>query len=72
MPGGRTANDPGRRAAAEAYLQDLADSGNFPNLAGIGTAGVLHNEHDELTFESGLNWYVRFHTCVQARQEASP
>jgi len=49
-------NDPGRRAAA--YLQDLADSGNFPNLAGIGTAGLLHNEHDELTFETGLNWLL--------------
>ena len=55
---GDTANDPGRRAAAEAYLQGLADSGNFPNLAGIGTAGLLHNEHDELTFETGLNWLL--------------
>jgi AcrR family transcriptional regulator len=55
---GNTANDPGRRAAAEAYLQGLADSGNFPNLAGIGAAGLLHNEHDELTFETGLNWLL--------------
>jgi AcrR family transcriptional regulator len=55
---GNTANDPGRRAAAEAYLQGLADSGNFPNLAGIGTAGLLHNEHEELTFEIGLNWLL--------------
>ena len=55
---GNTANDPGRRAAAEAYLQGLADSGNFPNLAGIGTAGLLHNEHDELTFETGLGWLL--------------
>jgi AcrR family transcriptional regulator len=55
---GNTADDPGRRAAAEAYLQGLADSGNFPNLAGIGTAGLLHNEHDELTFEAGLNWLL--------------
>ncbi|HEX3955404.1 MAG TPA: TetR/AcrR family transcriptional regulator C-terminal domain-containing protein [Trebonia sp.] len=55
---GNTANDPGRRAAAEAYLQDLADSGNFANLAGIGTAGVLHSEYDELTFETGLNWLL--------------
>ena len=55
---GNTANDPGRRAAAEAYLQGLAESGNFPNLAGIGTAGLLHNEHEELTFETGLNWLL--------------
>ena len=55
---GSTANDPGRRAAAEAYLQGLADSGKFPNLAGIGAAGLLHNEYDELTFEAGLNWLL--------------
>jgi len=55
---GNTANDPGWRAAAEAYLQGLADSGNFPNLAGIGAAGLLHNEYDELTFETGLNWLL--------------
>jgi len=53
-----TANDPGRRAAAEAYLQGLADSGNFPNLAASGAAGLLHNDHDELTFETGLNWLL--------------
>jgi hypothetical protein len=41
--------------AAPGGAQGLADSGNFPNLAGIGIAGLLHNEHDELTFETGLN-----------------
>ena len=55
---GNTANDPGRRAAAEAYLQGLADSGNFPNLAALGAAGLLHNHLDELTFETGLNWLL--------------
>jgi Tetracyclin repressor-like, C-terminal domain len=55
---GTTAIDPGWRAAAEAYLQGLADSGSFPNLAGIGAAGLLHNENDELTFETGLNWLL--------------
>jgi hypothetical protein len=55
---GSTATDPGRRAAAEAYLQGLAESGKFPNLAGLGTAGLLHNEHEELTFETGLNWLL--------------
>jgi AcrR family transcriptional regulator len=55
---GNTANDSGRRAAAEAYLQGLTDSGNFPNLADIGTAGLLFNEHDELTFETGLSWLL--------------
>jgi AcrR family transcriptional regulator len=55
---GNTANDPGRRAAAEAYLQGLADSGDFPNLAASGAAGLLHNDHDELTFETGLNWLL--------------
>jgi hypothetical protein len=55
---GNTANDPGRRAAAEAYLQGLANSGNFPNLAASGAAGLLHNDHDELTFETGLNWLL--------------
>jgi Tetracyclin repressor-like, C-terminal domain len=55
---GNTANDPGRRAAAEAYLQGLADSGNFPNLAALGAAGLLRNDHDELTFEAGLGWLL--------------
>jgi AcrR family transcriptional regulator len=55
---GNTANDPGRRAAVEGYLQGLADSGNFPNLAGVGAAGLLHNEYEELTFETGLNWLL--------------
>ena len=49
---------PAARAAAEAYLQGLADSGDFPNLAGIGTAGLLHNELEELTFAIGLNWLL--------------
>ena len=55
---GSTAPDPGRAAAAEAYLQGLAGSGNFPNLAAVGAAGLLHNDHDELTFETGLNWLL--------------
>jgi hypothetical protein len=55
---GSTANDPGWRPAAEAYLQGLADSGNFPNLATFGAAGLLHNEDDELSFETGLNWLL--------------
>jgi hypothetical protein len=36
----------------------LAGSGNFPNLAASGAAGLLHNDHDELTFETGLNWLL--------------
>src|ERR1022692_1990291 len=55
---GNPAHDPGRRAAAEAYLQGLADSGNFPNLAAVGAAGLLHNQYDELTFETGLGWLL--------------
>ena len=55
---GGTAPDPGRAAAAGAYLQDLAGSGNFPNLAALGAAGLLHNDHDELTFETGLGWLL--------------
>ena len=55
---GNTAHDPGWRAAAEAYLQGLADSGNFPNLAAFGAAGLLHGDYDELTFETGLNWLL--------------
>jgi AcrR family transcriptional regulator len=55
---GNTAPDPSRAAAAEAYLQGLAGSGNFPNLAALGAAGLLHNDHDELTFETGLNWLL--------------
>jgi len=55
---GSTATDPGRAAAAEAYLQGLAGSGSFPNLAALGTAGLLHNEHEELTFETGLGWLL--------------
>lgn len=55
---GTTATDPGWRAEAEAYLQGLADSGSFPNLAALGAAGLLHNDYDELTFETGLNWLL--------------
>ncbi|HEY6790955.1 MAG TPA: TetR/AcrR family transcriptional regulator [Trebonia sp.] len=55
---GNTASDPGWRAAADAYLQGLAGSGSFPNLAAFGAAGLLHNEYDELTFETGLNWLL--------------
>jgi hypothetical protein len=67
---GSTATDPRWQAAADAYLQDLADSGNFPSLAALGTAGLLHNDHNELTFETGLNWLL---TGIAAeRQEASP
>jgi hypothetical protein len=55
---GNPAYDPGWQAAAEAYLQGLADSGNFPNLAAFGAAGLLHGEYDELTFETGLNWLL--------------
>jgi AcrR family transcriptional regulator len=55
---GNTANDPGWRAAAEAYLQGLTASGNFPNLTAFGAAGLLHNDYDELTFETGLNWLL--------------
>jgi AcrR family transcriptional regulator len=55
---GGTASDPGRAAAAEAYLQGLAGSGNFPSLAALGAAGLLHNDHDELTFETGLGWLL--------------
>jgi AcrR family transcriptional regulator len=55
---GNTADDPGWRAAAEAYLQGLAASGNFPNLAAFGAAGLLDNDYDELTFETGLNWLL--------------
>ncbi len=55
---GTTANDPAWRAAAGAYLQDLAGSGNFPNLAAFGAAGLLHSKYDELTFETGLGWLL--------------
>jgi hypothetical protein len=55
---GNTANDPGWRTEAEAYLQGLAGSGNFPNLAAVGAAGLLHNDYDELTFETGLGWLL--------------
>jgi AcrR family transcriptional regulator len=54
----KTADDLGWRAAAEAYLQGLADSGNFPNLATFGAAGLLHTEYDELAFQTGLNWLL--------------
>jgi hypothetical protein len=45
-------------AAAEAYLQGLAESGNFPNLAAFGAAGLLDNEYDQLAFDTGLNWLL--------------
>jgi AcrR family transcriptional regulator len=55
---GSTANDPGWRAAAGAYLKGLAASGSFPNLAAEREAGLLHGDHDELTFETGLGWLL--------------
>jgi AcrR family transcriptional regulator len=55
---GGTAPDPGRAAAAGAYLQDLAGSGNFPHFAALGAADLLHNDYDELTFETGLGWLL--------------
>jgi AcrR family transcriptional regulator len=55
---GSTADDPGWRAAAGAYLQDLAASGSFPNFAALGAAGLLHGDYDELTFETGLGWLL--------------
>jgi hypothetical protein len=55
---GSTANDPGWRAAAETYLQGLTASGNFPNLAALGAAGLLRSDYDELTFETGLGWLL--------------
>jgi hypothetical protein len=55
---GTSATDPGWRAAAEAYLQDLAGSGSFPNVAAFGAAGLLHSDYDELTFETGLGWLL--------------
>ena len=55
---GTTADDPYWRGAAGAYLQGLAASGNFPNLAAFGAAGLLHNDYDEPTFEAGLGWLL--------------
>jgi AcrR family transcriptional regulator len=55
---GNPAHDPGWQAAAEAYVQGLADSGDFPNLAAFGAAGLLRNEYDEHAFESGLKWLL--------------
>jgi AcrR family transcriptional regulator len=55
---GNPAHDPGWQAAAEAYLQGLADSGDFPNLAAFGAAGLLRNDYDEHAFEAGLNWLL--------------
>ncbi len=55
---GSTADDPGWRAAAGAYLQGLAASGSFPNLAALGAAGLLHSDYDEPTFETGLGWLL--------------
>jgi AcrR family transcriptional regulator len=66
---GGTAHDPGRAAAAGAYLQDLAGSGNFPNLAALGAVGLLHSNHDELTFETGLRWLL---TGIVADTQAIP
>jgi AcrR family transcriptional regulator len=53
-----TATDLGWRAEAEAYLQGLAGSGSFPNLAAFGAAGLLQSKYDELTFETGLGWLL--------------
>jgi AcrR family transcriptional regulator len=67
---GRDPGDPYWRGAAGAYLQGLAASGNIPNLAALGAAGLLHNDYDEPTFETGLGWLL---TGIAAeRQEASP
>jgi AcrR family transcriptional regulator len=53
-----TASDPAWQAEAQAYLQGLADSGHYPNLAALGAAGLLHTDYDQLTFETGLSWLL--------------
>ena len=51
-------SDPQWRAATRAYLQRLLDSGDFPQLAGLGLdAGLPHADQQRL-FDAGLDWLL--------------
>jgi AcrR family transcriptional regulator len=65
---GKNVNDSGWRAAAEAYLDGLVASGDFPHLATFGAASLLRNEYDEPAFETGLNWLL---TGIAAEVDAA-
>jgi hypothetical protein len=56
--GRATLSDPEWRAYADAYLQRLIDSGDFPHLAGFGTEALLHDENEEQGFDTGLDWLL--------------
>jgi AcrR family transcriptional regulator len=46
------------RTAADAYLQQLVRSGDFPHLAAFGTQGVIHEAPEDCSFETGLDWLL--------------
>jgi AcrR family transcriptional regulator len=46
------------RTSAAAYLERLVDSGEFPHLAAFGAEGLLPDENDKPTFETGLDWLL--------------
>ena len=51
-------SDPQWRTATRAYLQRLLDSGDFPQLAGLGLdAGLPHADQQRL-FDAGLDWLL--------------
>ncbi len=50
--------DPVWRASAEAYLATLIDSGEFPNLAALGMAGMISGQPDQAEFDIALNWLL--------------
>ncbi|MFG2276114.1 TetR/AcrR family transcriptional regulator C-terminal domain-containing protein [Streptomyces chartreusis] len=56
--------DPSWHASAQAHLEALAASGDYPHLATFGTQGLLPGNGDDSTFETGLEWLL---TGIEAR-----
>jgi AcrR family transcriptional regulator len=44
--------------SARAYLARLADSGDYPQLAALGTDTLLRDEDDDPAFSTGLTWML--------------
>src|SRR5215831_4410786 len=51
-------SDPQWRTATQAYLQRLLDSGDFPQLAGLGPGAGLSPADHQRRFDAGLDWLL--------------
>ncbi|MEW2243270.1 TetR/AcrR family transcriptional regulator C-terminal domain-containing protein [Streptomyces sp. NPDC026666] len=66
----RRAAEPAWRASAQAHLDALAASGDYPHLAAFGTRGLLpgDDDGDDTMFDTGLEWLL---TGIEARLSAT-